>query len=101
MQYKTRHCWLEIKELHQFDHYTKWYMHKPESILENDTNKIHWDFEIQAGLLFSDRRLDLVLINKYENFSSCEFNCPQSENNFSDHRVKIKDSEKRQVLEPC
>ena len=29
-----------------FDHTDKWYIHKPESVLENDMHKIHWNFEI-------------------------------------------------------
>ena len=32
----------------KLDHTTKWYMHKPESTLEN---KILWDFEIQMDHL--------------------------------------------------
>ena len=31
----------------KFDHATKWYMHKPESVLKNEIHKIFWDFEIQ------------------------------------------------------
>ena len=36
-----------------------WYKHKPESVLENDTHKILWDFEIQTDPLISDRRQNL------------------------------------------
>ena len=39
-------------------------MHKPESVLENETRKILWDLEIQGDHLISDRRPDLVLIKK-------------------------------------
>ena len=39
-------------------------MHKTESILENETHKIHWGFEIQMDQLISARRLDLVLTRK-------------------------------------
>ena len=39
-------------------------MHKPESILENKTHKILWDFEIQTDHAIPARRLDQVLINK-------------------------------------
>ena len=39
-------------------------MHKPESIQENETHKILWDFEIQTDDLIPVSRLDLVLINR-------------------------------------
>ena len=31
----------------KFDHTTKWYILKPESLQENETHKIFWNFEIQ------------------------------------------------------
>ena len=52
-EYKTRHDWVEkviygelCKKL-KFDHTNKWYFYNPESLLENKTHKILWDFEIQ------------------------------------------------------
>ena len=39
-------------------------MHKPESVLENETHKILWDFEIQTDHLIPTRKPDLVQINK-------------------------------------
>ena len=39
-------------------------MHKPESVIENETHKILWDFEIKTDHLIPARRPDLVLINK-------------------------------------
>ena len=33
-------------------------------MLENETHKILWDFEIQTDHLILDKRLDLVLITK-------------------------------------
>ena len=33
----------------KFGHTTKWYIHKPDSVLENDKYKILWDFEIQIN----------------------------------------------------
>ena len=39
-------------------------MHNPESVLQNDTHKIPWDFEIQRDRLIPAGRPDLVLINK-------------------------------------
>ena len=40
------------------------YMHKPESIRENETHKILWDLEIQTDHLIPARRPDLVIVNK-------------------------------------
>ena len=38
-------------------------MEKTDSVLENETHKIHWDFEIETDHLISARRPDQVLIN--------------------------------------
>ena len=46
------------------DHMNKWYMHNPESVPENVTHKLLWNFEIQTDNLISVRRPDLVIINK-------------------------------------
>ena len=46
-----------------FDHANKWYMHNPTLVLENDTHKLRWDFDIQTDHLISDRRPDLIIIN--------------------------------------
>ena len=42
-------------------------MHKPESVRDNETRKILWDFEIETVHLTSARRPDLVIVNKTEN----------------------------------
>ena len=39
----------------KFDHTNKWYRHHPESVLENETHKILYDFEIQTDHLISVR----------------------------------------------
>ena len=95
-EYKTRHDWVGkvihwelCKKLH-FHHATKWYMHKPESVLENKTHKILWDFEIQTDHLITARRPDLVLINKEKRTCHIvDFAVP------ADHRVKLKEIEKK------
>ena len=49
----------------KFGHMTKWYLHKPESILENETtHKILWDFEIQTDHLIPAKRPDQEIIDK-------------------------------------
>ena len=66
----TRHDWvknvihLELCKKLKLDHTTKWYMHKPESILANERYKIFWDVEIQTDHLIPTRKPDLLIINK-------------------------------------
>ena len=55
--------WELCKKL-RFNHTTKWYIHKPEYILEDETHKILWDFEIQTDHQVLARWLDQVIINK-------------------------------------
>ena len=69
-EYKTRHgevgkviLWELCKKL-KFDHTNKWYMHNPECVLENETQKCLWDFDIQTYHLISARRPDQVRIKK-------------------------------------
>ena len=56
-EYKTRHDkvgkvihWEVCKKL-KFDHTNKWYMHNPAPVLENDTHKLLWDFDIHTAPL--------------------------------------------------
>ena len=39
-------------------------MHNPAPLLENDTHKLLWDFNIQTDHLTPARRPDLIIINK-------------------------------------
>ena len=48
----------------KFNHTTKWYIHKSESILENELHKIPLDFEIQMDHLISARRSDQIINKK-------------------------------------
>ena len=68
-EYKTRMekviYWKLCKKF-KFDHTTKWYMHKLESILENEMNKILGDLKTQSDHLILVRKPDLVLIKKKE-----------------------------------
>ena len=43
--YKTRYDWVSIWRKLKFELTKKWYMHNPESVLENDSHKLLWDFE--------------------------------------------------------
>ena len=53
-EYKTRHDLVgkviqevEVYKKLKFDHWIKWHMHNPESVLENEMHKLLCDFEIQ------------------------------------------------------
>ena len=48
----------------KFGHANNFFTHKPESVHENVTHKIFWDFEIQTDHQILTRRQDLLLINK-------------------------------------
>ena len=69
-EYKARHDWVgkvihwEMCKKFKFDHANKCYMHNPAPILENDTHKLLWDFDIQTDHLISARRPDLIIIYK-------------------------------------
>ena len=54
----------ELCKKFKFYHTKKWYMLNLESVLENETHKILWDFDIQTDHQISARRPDLVIINK-------------------------------------
>ena len=43
-------------------------MHNPAPVLENDTHKLPWDFNIQTDHLIPARRPDLIIINKKRKF---------------------------------
>ena len=95
-EYKSRHDQvgkvvnLELCKKFKIDHTNKWYMHNPESFLENKTPKLLWDFGIQTDYLISARQPDLVIINmKKKTCRIVDFVVP------ADHRVKLKESEKK------
>ena len=58
---KVIHC--EMYKKLKSDHANKWYMYNPAPVLENDTLKLLWDFNIQTNHLISPRRPDLIIIN--------------------------------------
>ena len=69
-------------------------MHNPESVLENKTRKLLWDFEKQTDHPLSERRPDLMIINRKKRTGGIVdlvF--------LADHRVKLK--KKMKVHRPC
>ena len=55
----------------EFNYATKCYMHRPESLLENETQKIRGYFEIQTDNRIPTRKPGPVLINKKEIKKNC------------------------------
>ena len=74
----------------QFDHTNKWYIHNPAPVLENDSHKLLWDFNIQMDHLIQARRPDLIIINKKKRICKIvDFAV------LADHRINLKESEKK------
>ena len=69
-EYKASHDWMgkvihwEMSKKFKLDHAKKWHMYNPAPVLENDTPKVLWDFDIQTDYLISARKPDLIIINK-------------------------------------
>ena len=69
-EYKATYNWVrkvinwELCKKFKYNHANKWYMHNPSTVLENDTHKLLWDFNIQTDHLISARRPDIIIINK-------------------------------------
>ena len=82
-EYKTRYdCvgkvthWEMCKKF-EFHHTNKWYMHNPVPVLENDTHKLLWDFDIHMDHLISARRRDQINNQqKKANLQNCRLCCP-------------------------
>ena len=80
----------EMCKKFRFDHLNKWYIHNPALVLENDTHKLLWDFDIHTDHLISARRPDLIIINKKKRI------CKIVDIAFlADHRIKLKECEKK------
>ena len=100
-EYKARRDWAckvihwEMCKKFKFDLTNKWYMHNLASLLENDTHKLLWDFDIQTDYQISGRRPDLIIINNHpqkKHKKICkivELAAP------ANNRLKLKECEKR------
>ena len=94
-EYRTRHDWVgkvihwEMCKKFKFDHTNKWYMHNPAPVIENDTHKLLWNFDIHTDHLILARRPDLIIINnKKENLQNCRLCCPGGPQNKSEGKWK-------------
>ena len=92
-KYKTRHDWMgkvshwEMSKKFKFDHTEKCYLHNLTSVLENDTYKLLWDFDVQVDHLISARRPYIIIINKKKR--TCKVV------HFRNHRIKLKNVKRR------
>ena len=66
-------------------------MHNPAAVLENDTHKLLWDFNVQTDHLISDRSPDLIIIKnkKKRTCKIVDFAVP------ADRRIKLKECKKK------
>ena len=68
----------------------KWCMHNPAPVLENDTHKHRWDFDIQTNQQISTRRLGLIIIKNKKRISKFgDFVVPVN------HRIRLKECKKK------
>ena len=75
----------------KFDHTNKWYMHNPAPVLENNSHKLLWDFDIHTDHLISARRPDLI-----NNYQQKKRTCKIVDFGVSAaHRIKLKECEKK------
>ena len=66
-------------------------MHNPAPVLENDSHKLLWDFNIQTDHLIPARRPDLIIINNKKIKKICkivDFACPDGPQNKSEGKWK-------------
>ena len=67
----------------------RWYEHQPETVMENDSCKLLWDFSIQTDHVIQARRPDVILIDKEKKeCKMIDFAIPY------DSRVNAKEMEK-------
>ena len=65
-------------------------MHNPAAVLENETHKLLWDFDIHMDHLISARRPDHMIINKKKRtFKIADFALPP------DLRIKLEECEQK------
>ena len=67
----------------------RWYEHQPDTVTENDSCKLLWDFNVQTDHVIQARRPDVILIDKEINECKIiDFSIPY------DSRVNAKEMEK-------
>ena len=71
----------------KLEHTDKLYIHKPESVQENETHEILWDYEIEKNHSILTKRPNLISINKKKRIVHLEELAVPA-----DHKGKIKES---------
>ena len=80
----------ELCKKFKFNHTNTWYMYNLELVMENETHKLFWDFEIQTHHQISARRPDLVIVNKKRGtYRMVDFAV------LAGYRVKLKENERK------
>ena len=67
-------------------------MHNSSPVLENDTHKLLWDFNIQTDHQIPARTPDLIIINKKKKKRICKI---VDFAVLADHRINLKECEKK------
>ena len=82
---------LKMYKKFKYDYTNILYMQNPAPVLENDTHKLQWDFNIQTDHLNLARRRELIIINnkKKRTCKIVDFAFP------ADHRINLKECEKK------
>ena len=79
----------KLSKKFKFEHANKWYTHNPESVQENETQKILKDINFQTDYLISARQPGYVIVNKnIRTGRNVDFAIT------TDHSVKEKESER-------
>ena len=82
--------WVSCKKV-KFQHTNKWYKHKPEAILENETRGNLWNLDILTYCAILARRPDVILMNKWKKICHLvDFAVPE------DFRKKLKGKWKKE-----
>ena len=79
----------EMCKKFKFDHANKWYMHNPAPVLENDTHKLLWDFDIHTDHLISARRPGLIIIKNTEKSPGDLRRLAVTQTSLKDHQLTL------------
>ena len=76
-----------------FNRAEKWYIHKPEKVLESENSKILWDFPIETDKTLEHNRSDISVIDKKS--KKCLLRDPACP---FDTRIEKKEAEHVQII---
>ena len=65
----------ELCKKFKLNHTNKLYMHNPASLLENESQKLLWDFKIQTDHLISARRPHFIITNQKRELAELRTSC--------------------------